>query len=93
MFQNPKSPPGIYMAKEYKIHFAVPADYNPAGLFKQVPSPIHRQTMSEIYNYRIEKDGFYFVDSSVDTIVASLAFRLFVDEALKFGNSIEITKL
>lgn len=80
------------MAKEYKIKFAVPIDYNPASLFKQMPSPIHRQTMSEIYNYRIEKDGFYFVDSLVDTTVASVAFRLFVDEALKLSKSIEITK-
>jgi len=81
------------MAKEYKIKFSVPADFNPTPLFKQMPSPIHRQTMSEIYNYRIEKDGFYFIDSLVDTAVASAAFRLFVDEALKFGNSIEVTKL
>ena len=81
------------MAKEYKIQFAVPADYNPANLFKQMPSPIHRQTMSEIYNYRIEKDGFYFVDSSVDTTMASVAFRLFIDEALKIVSSIEIKKL
>ena len=49
--------------------------------------------MSEIFNYRIEKDGFYFVDSSVDTAVASVAIRLFVDEALKFGNSVEINIL
>jgi hypothetical protein len=49
--------------------------------------------MSEIFNYRIEKDGFYFVDPSVDTAVASVAFRLFVEEALKFGNSIEINIL
>lgn len=81
------------MAKEYKIKFKVPADHNPASLFKQMPNPIHRQTMSEIYNNRIEKDGFYFADSLVDTTVASAAFRLFVDEALKFSSSIEVTKL
>ena len=81
------------MAKEYKIKFAAPADYNPADLFKQMPSPIHRKTMSEIYNYRIEKDGFYFMDSLVDTTVTSVAFRLLVDEALKFGKPVEITKL
>jgi hypothetical protein len=80
------------MAKEYKIKFAVPADYNPAALFKKIPSPIHRQTMSEIYNYRIEKDGFYFIDALVETSVASEAFRLFVDEALKYSKSVEITK-
>jgi hypothetical protein len=81
------------MEKEYRIKFAVPANYNPAGLFEKMPSPIHRKTMSEIYNYKIEKDGFYFVDRVVDPSVASEAFRLFVDEALKYGKSVEITKL
>jgi hypothetical protein len=81
------------MAKKYKIKAAVPSSFNPASLFKNMPSPIHRQTMSEIYNYRIEEDGFYFVDSLVDTKVASVAFRLFMDEALKFGNAVEVIKL
>ena len=49
--------------------------------------------MSEIYNYRIEKDGFYFLDTLVDTNVASVAIRLFVDEALKYSNSVEINAL
>ena len=81
------------MRKEYRIKFAVPADYNPANLFKKMPSPIHRQTMSEIYNYKIEKDGFYFLDSLVDNKVASVAFRQFVDEALQHSKSIEIIEL
>lgn len=81
------------MENEYKIKFAVPANYNPAGLFEKMPSPIHRKTMSEIYNYKIEKEGFYFVDRAVDPRVASEAFRLFVDEALRYGKSVEITKL
>lgn len=81
------------MANEYRIKFAVPANYNPASLFEKMPSPIHRKTMSEIYNYKIENGGFYFVDRAVDPRVASEAFRLFVDEALKFGKPIEITKL
>jgi len=83
----------IVMGKEYRIKFAVPADYNPANLFKKLPSPIHRQTMSEIYNYKIEKDGFYFSDSLVDSNVSSVAFRQFVDEALKHAKSIEIVEL
>jgi len=55
MFQKMKSLPEIDMGKEYKIKFKVPPDYNPANLFKKMPSPIHRQTMTEIYNYKIEK--------------------------------------
>ncbi len=46
--------------------------------------------MTEIYNYAIEKDGFYFSDSLVDEHVASIAFRMFVDEALLHAESIEI---
>jgi hypothetical protein len=49
--------------------------------------------MSEIYNYKIEKDGFYFSDSLVDSNVSSVAFRQFVDEALKHAKSIEIVEL
>ena len=86
-------PPENDMTKEYKIKFAVPADYDPGRLSKQMPSPIHRRTMSEVYNFRIEKDGFYFVDSSVDPKVASVAFRQFVDEALMLAGTVEIKKL
>jgi len=49
--------------------------------------------MSEIYNDKIEKDGFYFSDSLVDNNVASAAFRLFVDEALQHSKSIDIIEL
>ena len=83
----------IVMGKEYRIKFAMPADYNPVNLFKKLPSPIHRPTMSEIYNYKIEKGGFYFSDALVDSNVSSVAFRLFVDEALKHSKSIEIVEL
>jgi hypothetical protein len=75
---------------EYKIKFLVPPRYDPGNLFKKLPSPIHRPTMTEIYNYAIEKDGFYFLDSLIDKQVASIAFRMFVDEALLHAESIEI---
>jgi len=65
LFHQSKLLPDTTMGKEYRIIFAVPPDYNPAPLFRKVPNPIHRKTMSEIYNYRIEKDGFYFLDSLV----------------------------
>jgi hypothetical protein len=81
------------VAKEYKIKFAVPAGYDPGKLFAKLPSPIHRPKMVEIYNYKIEKDGFYFLDQLVDTKVASTAFQLFVDEALENASSIEIIRL
>jgi hypothetical protein len=93
MFRKTTTLLSIDMGKEYKIKFQVPSDYSPANLFKKMPSPIHRQTMTEIYNYRIERDGFYFLDSLVNNEAASIAFRQFVDEALKHSESVEIIEL
>jgi hypothetical protein len=81
------------MGIEYKIKFTIPAGYNPSALFKQLPSPINRATTSEIYNYKIEHDGFYFVDRLVNDQVASIAFKLFVNEALSHAGSVHIVNL
>jgi len=80
------------MGIEYKIKFAVPADYNPASLFQKLPSPIDRRAMAEIYSYAIEADGFYFIDNLVDRAVAAVALRSFLDEALCFSQSVEISE-
>lgn len=80
------------MGIEYKIKFSIPKDYNSAALFKKLPSPIHRATMTEIYNFKIEQDGFYFIDHLVDDEVASVAFRRFVNEALDHGGSVKIVE-
>jgi hypothetical protein len=61
-------------------------------LFKKLPSPIGRPSMTEIYNFKIEPDGFYFVDRLVNNEVSSVAFRLFVNEALSHGDSVEIVE-
>lgn len=81
------------MAVEYKIRFAVPKDYDPTGFFPRLPSPISRPQMKEIYNFRVDFDGFYFVDRLVDSKVAALALRLFLDEALSQSGSIVVEKL
>ena len=80
------------MGIEYKIRFKVPTDYNPSRLFAHLPSPIHKSEASEIYNYSIEDDGFYFVDHLVDKTIASVALRKFIDEALSCSDSIEIVE-
>ena len=80
------------MGIEYKIKFAVPDPYDPAALFRKLPSPIDRRAMAEIYNYSIEADGFYFVDHLVDPAVAAVALRRFLDEALRFSNSVVVTE-
>ena len=77
---------------EYKITFNVPANYDATRLFKQLPSPIERSEMAEIYNYRLEPDGFYFVDRLVNPGVAALALRCFIDEALRVAGSVEISQ-
>jgi hypothetical protein len=81
------------MSIEYKIQFELPPDYSPINLFKKLPSPIHRKTMTEIYGYKIEEDGFYFIDQLVDKNVASTALRAFIDEALLHTQSVQITEL
>ncbi len=81
------------MGIEYKIKFTVPEGYDPSVLFKKLPSPIQKGQMMEIYNYRIEPDGFYFIDRLVNPVVASLALRRFIDEALRFSDSVQISEL
>ena len=80
------------MGIEYKIKFNVPTDYDSSALFKKLPSPINRPSMTEIYNFRIEHDGFYFVDHLVNDQVASIAFKRFVNEALSHGGSVVIVE-
>jgi hypothetical protein len=80
------------MGRAYEIKFAVPADYDPTKLFRRLPSPIDRQAMTEIYNYAIEADGFYFVDHLVNRDVAAVALRSFLGEALRLADPVEVTE-
>jgi hypothetical protein len=80
------------MGIEYKLRFNVPEGYDPTPLFRKLPSPIHRPSMTEIYNYKIEKDGFYFVDHLVDESVSALAFKRFVNEALSLSEQVQLSE-
>ncbi|XCN75041.1 MAG: hypothetical protein Q3M24_10010 [Candidatus Electrothrix aestuarii] len=80
------------MGLEYKITFEVPDDYDPSSVIKKLPSPIS-SNMTEIYNYSVEEDGFYFLDNLVDQIVAAYAMKLLIDESLAYSESIKIQKL
>ena len=80
------------MGIEYKIKFNVPTGYDSSALFKKLPSPIDKASMTEIYNFKIEQDGFYFVDHLVNDQVASIAFKRFVNEALMHGGSVQIVE-
>ena len=78
------------MGIEYKIKFSVPDNYDPSSFLSRLPSPLERSGEHEIYNYAVEADGFYFVDHLVNAQVASLAFRRFVDEALRLSAVVQI---
>jgi hypothetical protein len=78
------------MGIEYKIKFAVPADYSPKVLLGRLPSSSDGRAIAEIYGYAVEADGFYFIDHLVDRAVAAVALRCLIDEALRFAQSIEI---
>jgi len=78
------------MGIEYKIRFRVPENYDSTALFKKLPSPIHRPAMTQICNYKIEKDGFYFIDHLVHETVAAIAFKQFVNEALRLSDQVQI---
>jgi hypothetical protein len=78
------------MGLEYKIRFNVPDNYDPTALLKRLPSPIQRSSTTEIYNYKIERDGFYFIDHLVNDPVASHAFRQFINEALSLSSKVEV---
>lgn len=81
------------MGKEYTIKCKIPPSQELQRMFARLPSPIHRAPLSEIYNYKVEKDGFYFIDHLVDTTTASVAFRVFIDAALLANETIVISEL
>ncbi|MBM3847001.1 MAG: hypothetical protein FJ405_12040 [Verrucomicrobia bacterium] len=79
------------MQKEYHIHCTRLPDDQIRALFDRLPSPIHRNPLREIYNYRIEDEFMYFVDRGVDPTVAGEAFIYFVEAALRSGAAVTIT--
>ena len=76
---------------EYFIKWKQPDGYNPSVVLQQLPSPISRD-MKEIYNYSVEPDGFNVIDRHIDSSVVGCAIKLFLDEALKYSESVEIIK-
>jgi len=49
--------------------------------------------MTEIYNFSVEEDGFYFLDNLVDQRTAGLAMKLLIDEALANTGTVKIKEL
>ena len=77
---------------EYKIKWQMPEGYDPSSVLRKLPSPISPQ-MTEIYNYSVEEDGFYFLDNLVDQNVAGHALKRLIDEALKHTDQVTICEL
>ena len=78
------------MGREYKIKCAPLKDSHLANLLHKLPSPIARPKLQEIYNYRVEEDGYYLVDHLVDRSVAAQALQTFIDSALSSSDSVSI---
>ncbi|RYD83022.1 MAG: hypothetical protein EOP84_08535 [Verrucomicrobiaceae bacterium] len=80
------------MGREYKISCVAPKGAALNALLTRLPSPIHRNPMAEIYNYRVEADGFYFVDHHVAPEVAAVALKAFLDSALSANEKVTISE-
>lgn len=78
------------MGREYQIKCEPLKDEPLAALLRKLPSPIAKPKIQEIYNYRVEVDGYYLVDHLVDRRVAAQALQIFIDAALSSSNSVAI---
>lgn len=80
------------MGFEYKIRFKVPPGFLPERLIKRLPDPAVSNSSWVEYDYKVEADGFYFLDHKKSP-VASVAFRQLVDEALSHSQQVVIEEL
>ena len=78
------------MSIEYKITCALPEGYDAGPVLRKLPSPMKRGSGEETYNFRVKKDGFYLIDHLNERATASKALQLFLDEALKYSDTVEI---
>ncbi len=78
------------MGYEYKIKCAPLKGALLANLLRKLPSPIARPKLQEIYNYRVEEDGYYLVDHLVNRPVAAQALQIFIDAALSSSDLVSI---
>lgn len=81
------------MSREYKITCAPLQGTVLSEILHRLPSPIKRPEMKEIYNFRVEDDGYYIIDHEIDRPRASLALVIFLDAALSTGKSATVTEL
>ena len=80
------------MGREYKILCKPPEGAALHQLLRKLPPPFHRPQMRELYNYRVDDDGYYLVDHLIDRSVAATALQVFLDEALSNAESVAIVE-
>ncbi len=80
------------MAREYRIKWQKPNGWDSSAVLQGLPSPI-APGFREIYNYSVEKYGFYFIDQMVSSEIAAIAFKSFIDEALSHGQPVVIEEI
>jgi len=80
------------MGREYKIQCTPLKGTKLAAILQKLPSPISRPSMTEIYNFRVDDDGYYLVDHLVDRKTAATALQIFVDAALSTGKEAKIVE-
>jgi hypothetical protein len=79
------------MGIEYKIRFPVPEGYNTDRLLRKLPAQQPGQMPA--YDFALESDGFYFIDHLGHGAIAAQALRVLIDEALGFGEVVQISEL
>jgi hypothetical protein len=80
------------MGHEYKIRCTPLAGDALSHALRKLPSPISRPEMREIYNFRVDEDGYYLVDHLIDRATAAKALQIFVDAALSTNQSVTIVE-
>ena len=80
------------MGREYKITCTPLRNSALLQLLRKLPSPIQRPQMRDIYNYRVDNDGYYFVDHLIDRSTAAAALHLFLDAGLSSDQRITISE-
>ncbi len=81
------------MSREYKIQCIPLQGAALSAFLRQLPSPILRPQMREIYNFRVDADGYYLIDHLLDRSTTAVALQIFVDAALSSDDSVTITEL
>ena len=78
------------MGREYKI-LCTPIEGSALHqLLRKLPPPFHRPQMQELYNFRVDDDGYYVIDHLIDRSVAATALQVFLDAALSGSESVTI---